>query len=288
MSGRCSWPRQPDARSGIANTRSHSTTVARGSIFGNAVPLLDDTGRVRGAVGAFIDITDRKQAEQQLQATAERLGALLDRAPVGINLADHDGRFLEVNPALQRITGYSAEELKGMTYYDLTPPEDCADNHERMKAFREGKSDHYETEKRYIRKDGTTIWVRVAGSKVDAEHTMGIVEDVSERKEAAAQLQATAERLQAILEHAPVGIVINDREGRLIESNAAYQRMCGYSAEELKGKKFTDFTHPDDIAKNLQLYEQLGSDKLQSYEMEKRYIRKDGKIIWVRSHQLPG
>ena len=76
--------------------------------------------------------------------------------------------------------------------------------------------------------------------------------------------------------------MINDREGRLIESNAAHQRMCGYSAEELKGTKFTDYTHPDDIAKNLELYEQLGSDKLQSYEMEKRYIRKDGEIIWVR------
>ena len=177
------------------------------------VPLLDDTGRVRGAVGAIIDITDRKQAEQQLQATAERLGAILDRAPVGINLADHEGRFLEINPALQRITGYSAEELRGMTYYDLTHPEDRAQQQELMTAFKEGKSDHYEIEKRYIRKDGRTIWVRVAGSKVDADHTMGIVEDVTERKEAAAQLKATAERLKAILENAPVGIVIH-RSGR--------------------------------------------------------------------------
>ena len=120
-----------------------------------------------------------------------------------------------------------------------------------MTAFQEGKSPHYEMEKRYIRKDGKTIWVRVACSKVDADHTMGIVEDVTERKEAAAELKATAERLKAILENAPTGIVINDRDGRLIESNAAYQRICGYSAEELKGKKFSDYTHPDDNAKNL-------------------------------------
>jgi PAS domain S-box-containing protein len=150
-----------------------------------------------------------------------------------------------------------------------------------MTAFREGKSPHYEMEKRYIRKDGRTIWVRVTGSKVDAGHTMGIVEDVTERKEAAAQLQATAERLQAILDSAPIGIVINDREGRLIESNAAYQRICGYSSEELKGKKFSDYTHPDDKAKNRQLFEQLASNKLQSFQIEKRYIRKDGKIIWA-------
>jgi PAS domain S-box-containing protein len=96
------------------------------------------------------------------------------------------------------------------------------------------------------------------------------------------QFRATAERLKAILDHAPVGITINDPKGRLIEPNATYQRICGYSAEELKDKKFTDYTHPDDVAKNLQLYEQLASDELQSYEIEKRYIRKDGKIIWVR------
>jgi len=233
-------------------------------------------------IGIIEDITARKQAEQQLQATTERLRAILDRAPVGIDVVDHKGRFLEINPALQRITGYSAEELKGMTYYDLTHPEDRARMREVITAFKEGKSPYYEIEKRYIRKDGKTIWVRVAGSKVDAEHTMGIVEDVTERKEADAQLQATTERLHAILEHAPVGIVITNREGRLIESNAAHQRMCGYSSEELKGMKFSDYTHPDDIAKNLRLFELVTSGKRQSVEIEKRYIRKDGETLWCR------
>jgi PAS domain-containing protein len=99
---------------------------------------------------------------------------------------------------------------------------------------------------------------------------VGAFIDITERKHAEKQLQATAERLKAILENAPVGIVINDREGCLIESIAAHQRMCGYSAAELKGTKFTDYTHPDDVARNLRLYEQLASDKLQSFEMEKR------------------
>jgi PAS domain S-box-containing protein len=247
----------------------------------NGSPVLDSNGKLVLAVMTSEDITARKQAERQLQATAERLGAIWDRAPVGIDLADHEGRLLEINPALQRITGYSAKELKTMTYYDLTHPEDRARNQELMTAFKEGKSDHYEIEKRYIRKNGGTIWVRVAGSRIDTEHTMGIVEDVTERKEAAAQLKATAERLKAILENAPVGIVINDREGHVIESNAAFQRICGYSAEELKETKFSDYTHPDDRVKNRELFEQLKSHKLQSFEIEKRYIRKDGEIIWA-------
>ena len=69
----------------------------------------------------------------------------------------------------------------------------------------------------------------------------------------------------------------------MIESNAAYLRICGYSAEELKEMKFSDYTHPDDREKNRGLFEQLKSHKLQSFEIEKRYIRKDGEIVWAHA-----
>ena len=150
-----------------------------------------------------------------------------------------------------------------------------------------GERDSYEVEKRYIHRDGSHVWVHATSSVVKNAlgqplYCIAIVEDITERKRVEEQLRTTADRLKAILENAPVGIAVYDPEGRLVDPNAAYQRICGYSAEELKGKKFTDYTHPDDVAKNLQLYEQFASGELQSYEIEKRYIRKDGKIIWVR------
>ncbi|MGA2992091.1 MAG: PAS domain S-box protein, partial [Candidatus Korobacteraceae bacterium] len=234
------------------------------------------------SISMIEDITARKEMEQQLQATAQRLTAILNRAPIGIDLSDDEGRFLETNPAFERITGYSAGELKGMTFYDLTHPGERARNQEYMAELKAGKVQSYEMEKRYLRKDGKTIWVRVVGSRVDAGHTMGIVEDITERKEAAAQLQASAERLHAILERAPVGIAITDRKGRLVEFNAALLRMCGYSAEELKGTSFTRYTHPDDIAENLQLFNQAANGALPSVEIQKRFMRKDGQVIWVR------
>ena len=228
------------------------------------------------------DTTERKQMEEQLQATAKRLRAIMERAPVGIDLADFEGHYLETNPAMEQITGYSAEELKTLTFYDITHPEDCDGNRELATQLRDGKRQSYEMEKRYIRKDGRTIWVRVASSRVDAEHTMGIVEDITERKEAAAQLEATAERLQAILERAPVGIVVTDREGNLQEYNATHLRMCGSSPAELRGTNFREFTHPDDLAKNIDLFGQVASGELPSVEIEKRFVRKDGQVIWVR------
>jgi PAS domain S-box-containing protein len=248
------------------------------------VKLLEElAGDLAYGIVALRNQEERKEAQAQLHSTAQRLGAILDRAPVGIDLVDSDGRFLEVNPAFQRITGYSAEELKGMTFYDLTHPDDRVRNRELMGALWEGKLPSHEIEKRYIRKDGHTIWVRATTSKVDAAHTMGIVEDITERKEAAAQLQATAERLQAILEHAPVGIAVVHRDSRIVETNAAYERITGYSAQELKGTSFTVLTHPEDLARNVEWFDRFNDAKLPTAEIEKRYIRKDGQVIWARN-----
>ena len=85
------------------------------------VGLLEElAGDLAYGIVALRNQDERKEAQAQLRLTAQRLGAILDRAPVGIDLVDSSGHFLEVNPAFQRITGYSAEELKGMTFYELT------------------------------------------------------------------------------------------------------------------------------------------------------------------------
>ena len=251
-------------------------------VFGNAVPLLDERGRVRGAVGAFIDITERKRAEQQLLATAERLKAILDNAPVGVVINDREGRLIESNTAHLRMCGYSAEELKGTKFRDYTHPDDIVKNLQLFEQLGNDNPQSFEIEKRYIRKDGKTIWVRVIASRINEETNIGIVEDITARKQAEEHLRATADRLQAILDNAPVGIVTGNRQSRLVETNAAFQRMTGYSGEELRGMDWKAFTHPDDIALNRDFVDRLMQGKLKNYEFEKRYVLKDGRMIWVR------
>jgi PAS domain S-box-containing protein len=228
-----------------------------------------------------------KRFNAELRQREARFSAFFETAAVGMTELDLSGRFVQVNQRFCQITGYSREELLGMEAVDLMHPEDLARERGALASYLRWEQPVFDVEKRYVRKNGDVIWVQVTAAMIrDAEgkplRCAGIIQDITARRRAEEQLRATAERLKAILEHAPVGIVTNDRECYLIESNAAYHQICGYSAEELKGKKFTDHTHPDDMAKTLQSYEQLGSNKLQSYEMEKRYIRKDGKTIWVR------
>ena len=233
-------------------------------------------------VGVQRDITRRKRTEEQLQATAERLKAILERAPVGIVTNDRECYLIEPNAAYQSICGYSAEELRGKKFTDHTHPEDMAKTLLSYEQLGSNKLQSYEMEKRYIRKDGKIIWVRVIASKLNDDNNIGIIEDITERKQAEQQLRATADRLQAVLDNAPVGIVTGNRQNRFVETNAAFQRMTGFSGEELKQMSWKAFTHPDDVADNEDLVDGLMQGKVKRYDFEKRYSFKDGRTIWVR------
>jgi len=85
---------------------------------------------------------------------------------------------------------------------------------------------------------------------------------------------------RAVFEHAAIGIAVVDMGGRPIRVNPALVEILGYAAEEMQAMTIEEFTHPDDIAADLQLFDELLSGKRESYRMEKRYVRKDGAIIW--------
>jgi PAS domain S-box-containing protein len=90
------------------------------------------------------------------------------------------------------------------------------------------------------------------------------------------------DNFKLIIEHAPIGIVIIDKNYKWLLSNQRFSQITGYSRDELLNKTFLDITYKEDIQNNLNLYEQMVSGKINEYAYEKRYVRKDGKVIWVR------
>jgi PAS domain S-box-containing protein len=92
----------------------------------------------------------------------------------------------------------------------------------------------------------------------------------------------TYDNFQLIIEHAPIGIVIIDKNYKWLLTNKRFSEITGYSREELQHLTFLDITHKDDIELNLNLYGQLTSGKVDEYVYEKRYVRKNGQILWVR------
>lgn len=111
-------------------------------------------------------------------------------------------------------------------------------------------------------------------------HADQLEEEVQRRTRA---LRASEARFRAIFEGAGIGVALLDMEGRVQESNPALQELLGYSAEELRGKPFTDFSHPDDVATDVAFYEELMAQKggVGRYRLERRYIRRDGRLGWA-------
>ncbi|GAC1431772.1 MAG: hypothetical protein NVS4B1_30460 [Ktedonobacteraceae bacterium] len=110
-------------------------------------------------------------------------------------------------------------------------------------------------------------------------NTIELSQALNMQRKAEEAIQKSEARFRAIYQEAAIGIALVAMDGRLLESNPAMQEMLGYSGEELQGKVFTDITHPDDIAKDLNLYAELVAGKRSHYQMEKRYIRKDGNVV---------
>jgi PAS domain S-box-containing protein len=135
------------------------------------------------------DLTARRQAEAALRENEQRLRATYEHAFAGIGEVDRSGRFLRVNEQLCAITGYNREELLGQSFWSLTHVDDRQADLAQFSRQMVGKLDTYAVEKRYIHKDGPTIWVEVAASRVDDAagqplYGIRVVRDISERKKA--------------------------------------------------------------------------------------------------------
>jgi PAS domain S-box-containing protein len=153
-----------------------------------------------------IDVTEQKRTLESLRRSEVRFRATFDRAGIGIALVDLSGRFQDCNAALQQMMGFTREELTTKTFAEITHPEDRQKNLDVHEELVSGRRDHYSMEKRYVRKDGSTIWGRLNVSLVrDAEgkpdYSVGMVEDVTERKRAEEELlRLNAELEQRVLD----------------------------------------------------------------------------------------
>jgi PAS domain S-box-containing protein len=156
--------------------------------LGNYYPVNNAMGETVGIGIILADVTAAKQTEQDLRESEERFRAMFNQAAVGITLVALDGEFIQVNPALCEITGYSHEELIKLNFQEITHPDDLEIDWENARRVLAREISGYSLEKRYIRKDGSIVWTNLTSSAVwDAKgvpkYALGIIEDISERKQ---------------------------------------------------------------------------------------------------------
>jgi PAS domain S-box-containing protein len=196
------------------------------------------------------DVTDRKQAEESLRESEELFRTTFETAGVGMTLVDMQGHPMNANPALQRILGYSEDELRSMPFTEFTHPDDREHDWGLFQELAAGKREKYEIEKRYIRKDGQVVWGQLTASLVKGAdgrpvYGVGMVEDITDRKRAAEALQASEARFRTLMERAPVAISIS-RRGVTLYVNQKYLEMYGLQGvDEVVGHSIGEQWSPE-------------------------------------------
>ncbi len=203
------------------------------------------------------EVGTRKLIEQALRESETLFRAIFEQAAVGICTLSLDGKFLRVNQRFCDIIGYTREELLNLYFRDITHPDDLsADLAKKQTALRNGAAT-YSAEKRYLRKDGATIWVNLTASLLSnmAEEPVSflrIVEDITERKQAEEALRETNELLSLFMKHSPIYAFIKQvtsTESRVMLASENYQDMVGIPGSEMTGKTMEQLFPPEFAAK---------------------------------------
>lgn len=246
----------------------------------------DGEGNPQNTIAILADITSRKRAEQALQENELLLRAIIDQASVGISYNSLEGVSLLANRKICDILGYSATELATLNYRDYTYPEDLGKGDQRMHQLMAGEIPAFVIEKRYVHKLGHIVWASLNVSLVRDEageprYTVVITQDISDRKQMEAELEESQIRLRATFEQASVGIAYEKFGNKALLCNQKYCEILGYSQAELMTVDYRQRTHPDDLTIDEEYTKQLLSGEIDTFDIEKRYIRKDKSVVWT-------
>ncbi len=245
-------------------------------------PLLDEMGAQTGIISVTRDLSG---AEEALRASETWLRALTEQATDLVAVLDAEGTFTYASPSYLRILGYDPQFVIGQKVLTKAHPDDEA-------ALRRLWAELFTTEEplsaefRLRRLDGswrtleTTAVNRLADPAV-----RGIIatsRDVTDRKRAEEARWASEARFRSLFEHAPIGVVLMNRDGRFLIANAAAQRILGYDEAEFSRLNVADVVHPDDAATNRTLFEEVVAGEYEAMPRRKRHIHKDGHVVWAQ------
>jgi len=219
---------------------------------------------------------------KELSESEQRFRTIIEHASDAIFLSDADGNIVDANNQACKSLGYSKEELLQMKINDFDFL--ISDTEKVQEAFGEILTEgSFRIETFHKHKNGNIFPVEINSSIIELggiTHFVGFARDLTERKKAEDALRLKEEYFRNVFEHAAVGKSITDLDGHL-KSNIAFRKMLGYSDIEFVGINWKSITYPDDIEKNQQIIDSILAGECESARWEKRYIHKDGHIIWA-------
>jgi len=198
-------------------------------------PYCNEQGGLLGVIGISRNITSRKQSDQALRESEEKLRSLFEMSPLAIARNALDGRFIETNQAWVDMLGYTLDELNALSYWQLTPKDYDAQEAQQLESLHNtGRYGPYEKE--YWHRDGWRIPVRLNGALIigsdGQRYIWSIVEDISERKRNEEDMQLAS----MVYLNSAEAMMVTDADGKIITINPAFTELTGFSSEEAIGQ----------------------------------------------------
>jgi len=248
-------------------------------------------GAMRAIGGQVAQFLQRKQAEQAVVESEEKFRRTFELAASGIAQVSLDGRFLDVNPRLCEMLGYSEGELIGRSVKEVSHPDDRDVTDPQRGLMRAGDVDNVRFEKRYLRKDGTAVWINLTvalarNAQGEPQHEIAVLEDISAQKEREAALQRFRTALDS---SADMVFLFNLEDGRLLDFNHSACAHLGYSREELmvRGEEIGRLIASEDSATTM-ITEYRRKDGSSFSAESRRYVvdTPQGRVLVLNSRDL--
>lgn len=284
---RCLAALSPEHPVGTVENRILARGVVRWTQWTNRA-IYDPQGNLIELQSVGRDINDLKQAEQALRRSEERLQLALEASGDGIwdwNIATHE---IYYSPQYFQMLGYAADELPHSvnTWYQLVHPEDMVWVRELLAKHFADASVRYQFDYRVRTKSGSWKWVADYGKVVARDEQghplrmIGTHRDVSDRKQAEFALRQSEQKFKGAFDTITVGMALISLTGGFQEVNTTLCRMLGYGETELLTLRLEDVEEPLDQRVDFSLTEQMMAGEIPGYQVEKRFLRKDGQLFW--------
>jgi PAS domain S-box-containing protein len=249
-------------------------------------PWREAGGEIGGVILFTQVITERKRTEAALRQSEERYRQLVQGVrDYAIFRLDAAGRIASWNVGAQRILGYDTEEIldRPFAIFSASGEDEEGAGIDLPHPSRDGR---FESEGWWLRKGGTRFWANVSIAPL-RDATGGvrgfavIARDLTDRRRAEEALRESEERFRGAFDSAPIGMALVSPEGRWLKVNRATCDIVGYPEEEMLRTTSQAITHPDDLESNLGFVRRALAGEVQSYQTEKRYFHKTGRVVSV-------